>query len=143
MLSAFLGILWCFIEPTIPFALLGLFALVVDCISAWRLSRRVARKYPEKNVDGKFKSEHASKMMSTLLMSYSCILIAHGVDVYILPHIVLYLGNYVAAIFCLIQLASILENESSCNGATWAVAAQKILADKTKRHLNIELPVNR
>lgn len=34
---------------------------------------------------------------------------------------------------------SILENESTCNGAAWARVVQKIVADKTERHFNIKL----
>lgn len=96
-------------------------------------------KYPNGGADGKFKSSHASKMVGDLLVVWLCILLAGGVDVIILPHMDLHLGNYVAAIFCLIELWSVLENESSCNGASWAVVMQKFLVDKTKRHLEIDL----
>lgn len=137
--AAGVGMLWCWIEPTLPFALLCVFAVLLDCFSAWRLNRRVRNKYPNGGADGKFKSSHASKMVGDLLVVWLCILLAGGVDVIILPHMDLHLGNYVAAIFCLIELWSVLENESSCNGASWAVVMQKFLVDKTKRHLEIDL----
>lgn len=51
----------------------------------------------------------------------------------------LHLANYLAAIYCGVQLVSILENESTCNGAAWARVMQKIVADKTERHFNVKL----
>lgn len=51
----------------------------------------------------------------------------------------LHLANYLAAIYCGVQLVSILENESTCNGAPWARVMQKIVADKTERHFNVKL----
>ena len=51
----------------------------------------------------------------------------------------LHLANYLAAVYCAVQFVSILENESTCNGAAWARVMQKIVADKTERHFNIKL----
>ena len=51
----------------------------------------------------------------------------------------LHLANYLAAIYCGVQLVSILENESTCNGAPWARVMQRIVADKTERHFNVKL----
>lgn len=51
----------------------------------------------------------------------------------------MYLANITAGAFCMVQVLSILENESSCNEAKWAKALQKILIDKTKRHFDIDL----
>ena len=42
----------------------------------------------------------------------------------------------IAFAFCMIQLVSVLENMSSCNNAKWAKLLQKILIDKTARHLD-------
>lgn len=139
ILAALVGVVWCWIEPTLPFALLCVFAVLLDCLSAWRLNTRVKKMYPNSCADGKFKSSHASKMIGDLLVVWLCILLAGGVDHVILPHMELHLGNYVAAIFCLIELWSVLENESSCNGASWAKAVQKFVVDKTKRHLELDL----
>ena len=50
-----------------------------------------------------------------------------------------HLANQLTAIFCLVQFVSILENESTCNGAAWARVLQKIVADKTDRHFNVKL----
>ncbi len=133
------GALWGWIEPTLPFALLCIFAVLLDCLSAWRLNRRVRQTYGKEACDGKLKSVHMKKMIGDLFMVFGCILIAQGVDQICLPGIQLYLGNMVAAIFLLTELVSILENESSCSDAKWAYVVQKVVADKTKRHLNIDI----
>jgi len=50
-----------------------------------------------------------------------------------------HLANYVTLIFCVLEAWSILENASSCNGSSWAKVLQKIMIDKTERHLDIDL----
>lgn len=135
------GALWTYVEPTIPFALICVLAVLVDCVSAWRLSQRVKKAYPDGGADGKFKSAHAMKMMGNIGMAFACMVMASMVDTVILPHLDLMLGNYVAAIFCFVEFWSILENESSCNGAPWAKLLQRIMVDKTKRHLDVDFDV--
>ena len=49
------------------------------------------------------------------------------------------LTKVAAGAICFWQFWSILENESSCNGAKWAIVLQKILVDKTSRHFDINL----
>ena len=51
----------------------------------------------------------------------------------------LFLANYAAGIVCLLQLWSILENSSSCNGSRWAKLLQKIMVNKAERHFDINL----
>ena len=48
-------------------------------------------------------------------------------------------AHFRAAIYCAVQFVSILENESTCNGAAWARVVQKIVADKTDRHFDFNL----
>lgn len=139
-LAAFVGILWCWIEPTVPFIFICACAVFLDMITAWRLNIRIKKTYSKEVADGKLKSAHMSKMISDLAVVFLCIVLAHHIDVDILPHWGgIHLANYAAAVFCLTQIVSILENESSCNGATWAIIAQRILADKTARHLDIDI----
>lgn len=139
-LAGLVGIIWCWIEPTVPFIFICAFAVLIDCFTAWRLNRRIRKKYSKDVADGKLKSSHMSKMISDLVVVFLCIVLAHHVDISLLAHWGgIHLANYVAAVFCLTQIVSILENESSCNGATWAIVAQKILADKTNRHLEIDI----
>ena len=74
---------------------------------------------------------------SVLIMA---IFLAVIIDNDLLAHMgELHLANYLAVIYCSVQFVSILENESTCNGAAWARVMQKIVADKTERHFNIKL----
>lgn len=138
-LAATLGIVWCWIEPTLPFAFICAFAVLIDMITAWRLNRRIRQHYSKEVADGKLKSSHMSKMITSLAIVFLCIVLAHHIDNTLLAHWgTIHLGQYVAAVFCLTQFVSILENESSCNGSSWARVLQKFLADKTARHLDID-----
>ena len=137
--AAVLGFLWAYLEPTVPYALLCVFAVMLDCLTAYRLNRRIKRLLPNAKTDGKLKSARMSKMISDLTMVWLCILLAVGVDDKLLGHLGnLHLGQYVAAIFVLCTSVSILENESSCNGAVWARAVQKVVTSKVSRHLDID-----
>ena len=117
-----LGIVWAWMEPTLPYALMCVFAVIVDCLTAWRLNRRIRRTVPEGGADGKLKSAHMFKMISDLLVVWLCILLAQGVD------------NH---LFVLCTFVSILENESSCNSSTWARVVQKIVCSKVERHIDM------
>ncbi|WP_158249589.1 phage holin family protein [Prevotella sp. MGM1] len=122
-----------------PYALLCVFAVMLDCLTAYRLNRRIKRLLPNAKTDGKLKSARMSKMISDLTVVWLCILLAVGVDDKLLGHLGnLHLGQYVAAIFVLCTSVSILENESSCNGAVWARAVQKVVTSKVSRHLDID-----
>lgn len=126
------------IEPTLPYMIICFFALVLDMVSAWRLSVRV--KEAHKAGDGKLKSLHIKKVFSDFMVICALIVLCYYIDKEIIVVIDnMYLANIVAAGFALNQVLSILENESSCNGATWARGMQKILVDKTNRHLGINL----
>ena len=139
LLATGLGIVWAYLEPTVPYAILCVFAVLLDCFTAYRLNKRIKQKYPNAKTDGKLKSAHMTKMISDLTVVWLCILLAHGVDMHLLGHLGgLHLGQYVAAIFVLCTAVSILENESSCNGAAWARAVQKIVTNKVSRHLDME-----
>lgn len=140
LVAAVVGLLWCWVEPTIPFVVICAFAVLVDMVTAWRLNRRIRARYSSVAADGKLKSRHMSRMISDLVVVFFCIVLAHHIDTTLLVHLGgIHLANYVAAVFCLVQFVSILENESSCNGSTWAVVLQKFLADKTFRHLEIDI----
>lgn len=128
------GALFGYLQPTFPFAGVCFFAIVLDCFTAWRLSRRVKAANPE-NADGKFRSDKASKIFPTLLVIYACIVLGYSIDVKICTGIDLGLANWIAGGFCFVQLWSILENESSANGATWARVLQKIMVNKAERHI--------
>ena len=136
--AAFIGILWAYIEPNIPFLVLALFAMLVDCLTAYRLNCRLKKKFPSAGADGKLKSSHLSKLVSDMCVVFLAIIFANVVERVCFPHLApLYLPNYVCAIYCLVQFVSVLENESSCNGAKWATLLQRVLANKVSRHIDI------
>lgn len=132
-----LGVAASIIEPTINYILICTIAVLMDCFAAWRLSRRV-KKTTGKS-DGKFRSSSAKKAFGTIWVICSLILLAFLIDEYIIPTASWYLPNIVAGAFCFLQIWSILENESSCNGSRWAKVAQKIMVNKAERHFNVDL----
>lgn len=134
-----IGALWGLFQPTIPFALICLFAIALDCFTAYRLGKRVAKKNPKaKTDDGKFRSSYARRMFYTLLIVFGCTWLGYLIDEYMYPFGKLYLANFISGGFCLVQLVSILENESSENDARWAKVLQKVLVNKAARHLDIK-----
>ena len=138
LVPAIIGLTWAWIEPTLPFLWICGFALFVDCITAWRLNRRIRKRYSREVADGKLKSTKLSKKMSDLGIILLCIMLADHIESDTLTHLgTLHFAEYVAAAFCVVQFVSILENESSCNGSTWAILLQKVLADKTERHIKL------
>lgn len=137
-----IGAIGGFLAPMFPFLLVCTFAIVFDCLTAWQLAGRVKRKTKNGN-DGKFKSSHALRMFNTMFVVFGVVMLSYMVDKLLMPDIDLYLANVTSAVFCMVQLVSILENVSSCNNARWAEILQKVLVDKTKRHLDIDLTDNK
>lgn len=133
-----LGACVAMLEPTIPFIVICTIAILMDCFTAWSLSRRVKNKYPGAN-DGKFKSHYAGRVFITMLKVYAVIVLAFLIDEIVFPDINMMLPNIVAGAVCFWQLWSMLENESSCNDARWAEIAQRIMIDKTERHFDVDL----
>ncbi len=133
------GAVWGLLEPTIPFAGICLFAILMDCFTAYRLGRRVKKQKPNLAADeAKFRSSYARRMFYTLCIIYACTVLGWLIDTYMYPFVDLYLANFISGGFCLVQLLSILENESSCNDARWAKVLQKVLVNKATRHLEID-----
>ena len=87
----------------------------------------------------KFKSKHFGEVLITLLKSWTLIIMAYLMQRYIADGMPVDLTKIAAGAICFWQLWSILENESSCNGAKWAKIMQKILVDKTSRHFDVNL----
>ena len=128
------------IKPTFPFILICIVFILIDCISARRLAKRM--KKAGFNTNAKVKSNKLFKAFVTGVVAMAAIVLAFVIEKYILTmYSDLYLANYTALVFCGIQLWSITENESSCNGSKWAILAQKIMVDKTERHLDIDLSI--
>lgn len=127
-----------FFAPMFPFLIVCTLAIVFDCITAWQLAYRV-KKTTKNGNDGKFRSSHAMRMFNTMFVVFGVVVLSFCIDKMLIPDIDLYLANIVSAVFCMVQLVSILENVSSCNNARWAEILQKVLVDKTKRHLDIDI----
>ena len=140
---------WLFAIPTgilaalklnLPFIVIAIVFIILDCISAYRLNRRVKKNTSK--ASGKFKSDKGWKAFLTVVSSMVAIVLAWVIQTKILVmYDNLYLPNWTAAVICFIQGWSILENEASCNGSKWAIIAQKIIVDKTERHFDVDLSV--
>ena len=147
LIAAAMGLLWCYIEPSLNYICVCFFALLLDCYTAWRLNRRIYSRYreaikktPKCQIDGKLKSKKMTKTWQDFSVLILSIFLATAIDTIILDYMnPLHLANYIAALYCGVQFVSILENESTCNGAAWARVMQKIVADKTERHFNVKL----
>ena len=126
------------LEPTLPFILISLVFIVGDCITSYRLARRVKKKTGK--ASGKFQSSKFGKVLITSLIALALICLAFLVEKYILVmYKDIYLANYVAFLVCFKELWSMLENESSCSDSKWAKVLQKVMIDKAERHFDIDL----
>lgn len=136
-----LGAIAVILEPTLPYLLICSFMILADCFTAWSLSRRALKAYPDRvSQDGKkFKSHNFGKVIMTLIKAYALIIMAFFIQSHITDAWPIELTKVAAGAICFWQLWSILENESSCNGSKWAKLLQKILVDKTSRHFDIDL----
>lgn len=133
-----------FAAPVVPFAAVCTAAVVADCVSAVMLSRRVRRKVcaggrSGVTAAGKVSSRRLGAAVTSLIKVYAALLLAHGVDVVIVPSLGDGCLRFVAGAVCFWQVWSVLENEASANDAPWARVAQKFLVDKAERHLGVEL----
>lgn len=139
IVSFLVGTLWsALIEPIIPMVLVCIFAMIADTVTAWRLSRRCHKKYP-KVADGKVHSSKIFNIFGDFVVLFTAILLAHMIDEVILKDFdSMYLPNWIATVYCAYQLISIIENESSCNDKSWARLAQRVVANKISRHLDID-----
>lgn len=128
-----------FASPVVPYGILCTSMVFADFVSALMLGRRLRRKQPG-NAVVRLSSRRFRSVIATLARTYALLLLAHGVDVVIVDgSMSVSLLRFAGALVCFWQFWSILENESSANEATWARIAQRILVDKTERHLGIDL----
>lgn len=125
------------LERSLPLMLIAVLAILLDALTAWRLSRRVRRSGGASS--GKFKSSHFGRVIWTMWLVCSLILLAGMIEQHPLFGVQFPLANIIMMAVCFWQIWSILENESSCNGASWAKFLQRIMVDKTGRHLDIDL----
>ncbi len=126
------------LHPTFPFILVCTLMVLADVYTAWSLSCRVKRKFPNAN-DGKFKSIYFGRVVMTLIKIYVLIILSFLMERYIFEGLQIKLVNITAGAVCFWQLWSMLENESSCSDEKWARVLQKVLVDKTARHFDVDL----
>ena len=126
------------LHPTFPFIVVCTLMVLADVYTAWSLSRRVKRKFPNAN-DGKFKSVYFGRVFMTLIKIYVLIILSFLMERYIFEGLQIKLVNFTAGAVCFWQLWSMLENESSCSDEKWAKVLQKVLVDKTARHFDVDL----
>ena len=69
-------IIWNQFHPTLALFFVCAFAVLLDCITAWRLNRRIRAKFTKDVADGKLKSEPMKKMFGDLCIVFGCIYLA-------------------------------------------------------------------
>lgn len=126
------------IQPAIPYFIICIGFVLLDCYSAARLARRVRLKYPGR-ASGKIRSDKLRHIFRTICEICAVLILIHLAQTYIADGLPFNLTKFVAGMVCGWQFYSFLENSSSCNGYKWAIVAQKILIDKTERHFDIDL----
>lgn len=134
------GIVSNLIQPVLPLAIICTAMVLADVVSAWALSRRVARTYPNalKRGAGKIQSHKLGKSLITIGKIYALLIMATAIDTTVLGNADLRLARFSAGAVCFWQAISVLENEASCSNASWARIARRWLIDKARRHFNIE-----
>lgn len=132
------GALLSIVKPTLPLAAICTGMVVADVVTAWSLSRRVARAHPDvaKSGAGKVQSHRIGKSLITLGKIYALLLMATAIDQSIVASGDMKVARFCAGAVCFWQAISVLENESSCSDAKWARIAKRYLIDKAKRHVN-------
>jgi len=129
-------------KPTFPLLIIAIIFMVYDSVTAYKLSVRVHKSFPEKKPDKpKFSSYLFRKVVSgTMLERLILILLAFLLEKFVFIHVSVPLSYIVTGVICFEQFWSILENESSCraddDGMVWRVL-KHLTIDKTARHLEI------
>lgn len=132
-------------QPTFPLIVVAVVFILYDAWTAFQLDKRVHRMYPEKRMrrDAKFTSFAFGKVVrSTIPKRLWLIVLAFLVEHWVFLHNVVPLSYVVTGVICFEQAWSIFENESSCRSEDesrfWRLL-QKIMVDKTARHLDLPL----
>lgn len=118
-------------DMVIVYALL----VALDVLTAVRLSRRMRRKGLS---DGKIQSRGLGKALGTIFVGFLFIVLSYHTQQVVMATNI-YLHNIIASAMCGWQILSAIENESSYNGAGWALFLQKYLIDKSSRHLGFDV----
>lgn len=132
-------------HPTFPLIIIAVIFILYDSWTAYCLDRRAHAKYPDKveRKEAKFTSFAFGKVIKqTIPKRLGLILMAYLVEHWVFIHVSIPLSYVVTGAICFEQAWSILENESSCRSEEdsrfWKLL-QKVMIDKTARHLDISL----
>ena len=137
LISAVGGLLLA-IGTSIDYFIPCLLAIALDVFTAYMLSRRVHRKYPD-NCDGKFKSEYKYRVMITLGVMFIVMILAAYVDMKVRQSDDQWAVRFTMGAFLFYEAWSCLENWSSENDEPIAKALQRIMVNKAERHLDVPL----
>lgn len=137
-------VIWAFFKPSISYILVTLLFIIIDNITAWRLNKRLKKKYPNKVKNSKYSSLKASKMLKTIGNMLSWILVSWVVDQCIVKDLTDFrLTASVAMLFCFVQFLSILENITTENDnkimKRFYGIIQKFVVDKSERYFDMDL----
>lgn len=112
--------------------------ILIDVLSAYRLGRRLHRKYPTR-CDGKFKSEYKNRILFTILIVLLAIMAGYMVDTIVIKDGTNISQKSVMFIFIFYEGWSVLENSSSESDNPVAKILQRVMVNKAERHFNIPL----
>lgn len=124
-------------ETSIAYFVPCFIAVILDIVSAYFLSVRLSKKFPDK-ADGKFKSVYKYRVLYTMFVILLLIIAAHYVDMFVIKDSDISV-RFVIGTFIFYEAWSILENWSSENDNKIARALQRIMVNKAERHLNVPL----
>lgn len=132
-------------KPTFPLIIVTIIFIFYDAWTAYQLDRRVREKYPEKTKreKAKFTSFAFGKVIKcTIPKRLWLIILSYLVEHWVFIHLTIPLSYIITGAICFEQAWSIFENESSCRSESesrlWKFL-QRIMVDKTERHLDINL----
>lgn len=137
--SVVAGLLWSILAPVLPHAGLCTVFTFLDFWTAWQLGRRMVAAGKAPAPAAKISSRGIRQLVASLMRIYLALIVAHWVQTVIVSDWEMTAGfnalKFTTGAICFYQLLSILENESSCSGKTWAAKARKYLVDKARRHI--------
>ena len=125
-------------EGSIPYFSLCFFVIICDIFSAWELSRRL-HSFDPVRYDGKFKSDYKSRVLRTMIYLFTAILGAGLIDAHLLHEGSKQAVSAVLWAFIVYTAISIVENITTANPHKGAKFLQRFLANKSKRHLNVDI----
>lgn len=123
-------------QPISTFMFVCGLALIGDFYTSIKLGRRISKQHPDK-ASGKVQSAKLGQLITTICKLLFMLYLGYQIDIAILEDTALYVTKTVAGIFCFSQIWSMLENEASFSNKKWTRILQKIMIDKTIRHLDL------